>query len=92
MFTDIANNMGENCLDQTIELANEAINDGIDELEDYVNVDDDEFDVDGALDKLKDAGYTLQDCILSDINLYDIGKDVGDMFSRATQRKIDPVN
>jgi len=38
--------MGESCLDNIIAKANEAINDGLDEFEDFVNTNGEDTDVD----------------------------------------------
>ena len=81
--------MGDNCLDDAIALANDAINDGLDEFEDYVNKDDTDVDVDALLDELHDKGFDLVDCVVKDINLHDIGKDMGEILARTLQRQID---
>ena len=47
-----------------------------------VNVGDTKVDVDTTLETLKDAGYTLEGCVITDINLYTIGNDLGIMISR----------
>ena len=57
-----------------------------------VNVGDTKVDVDTTLETLKDAGYTLDDCIITDINLYVIGNDLGIMISRMLQAQLDATN
>lgn len=92
LLTEIADNFGEDCMDAVLELANEAINDGLDELEDFVNTggQDNQFDVDGLAETLKDSGY-IMDCAIKDLNLHVIGKDLGTMISRMLQSQLDPT-
>jgi len=47
-----------------------------------VNVGDTRVEVDKHLERLKDEGYLLEGCIITDINLYTIGNDLGIMISR----------
>ena len=38
--------MGESCIDNMLVLANDAINDGLDEFEDFVNTNGEDTDID----------------------------------------------
>ena len=79
-------------MDEVLELANEAINDGLDELEDFINSGgtDTSFDVDGLADTLADSGY-IMDCAIKDVNLHVIGMDIGTMVSRMLMSQLDPT-
>lgn len=57
-----------------------------------VNVGDTRVDVDRQLETLKDAGYTLEGCVITDINLYTVGNDLGIMISRMLQAQLDATN
>lgn len=80
----IQNSFGDDCLEETIALANQAINDGLDELEEFVNEGDTAYDVDRAMETLEDAGYVM-DCLPALPNFYVIGTDLGIMISRMLQ-------
>ena len=56
-----------------------------------VNVGDTKVDVDTTLETLN-AGYTLEGCVITDINLYTIGNDLGIMISRMLQAQLDATN
>ena len=87
----IQNSFGDDCLEETIALANQAINDGLDELEEFVNEGDTTYDVDRAMETLEDAGYVM-DCLPALPNFYVIGNDLGIMISRMLQTQLDSTN
>lgn len=97
MFVDIADNIGEDCLDETLAIAMDMIDQGNQALNDYLNSADPDatFDVDGLMDMISDQGAGANDlltCMISDIDLYAVGLDMGILFSRALQVQIDAEN
>lgn len=88
ILEEIADNMGEDCLEEAVALANEAINAGLNEVIQAADTNYEDFSVDGLTETLADSGYIL-DCAIQDINLYVIGKDIGTMMSRMLQSQID---
>jgi len=53
LLKEIQEAMGDDCMKEVILLTNKAINDGLDEIEDMVNVGDTRVDVDRQLATLK---------------------------------------
>jgi len=43
------------------------------------------FDVDALTDALEEAGSAMLDCVISDMNLYEVGTDLGNIMSRVIQ-------
>ena len=73
--------------------AQNAVNEGLlNNIEDYVNEGDTTFDVDAITDALEEAGAQMLDCVISDLNLYEVGTDLGTIMSRVLQAQIDPTN
>jgi len=77
--------------------AQNAINDGLlNNVNDYINEGDfddaPEFDLDALTDALEEAGAAVLDCIVSDMNLYEIGTDLGTIMSRVIQSQLDATN
>ena len=82
--------------------AEQALQEGIiDDIDNFIQFGEDEdgnmtvdqgFDVDKLTDALKEAGESMLDCIVKDINLYEIGLDLGTIMSRVLQAQLDPTN
>ena len=82
--------------------AEQALQEGIiDDIDNFIQFGEDEdgnmtvdqgFDVDKLTDALKEAGESMLDCIVKDINLYEIGLDLGQIMSRVIQAQLDPTN
>lgn len=104
MFIDIADNIGEDCLKETMAIAQDLIDEGNQILADFLEdqeaqADADgtkfEVDVDSLMDVIKDQGdnaNALLTCMVSDIDLYAVGHDTGVIFSRALQVQLDATN
>jgi hypothetical protein len=54
-------------------------------VDDYLIEGDTTFDVDAITEALEEAGATLLDCVISDLNLYEVGTDLGNIMSRVLQ-------
>lgn len=102
LLLDIANNMGSSCQDEALIAAEQAVQEGIiNDIDEFIVFGEDEdgnftvdegFDVDRLTDVLKEAGESMLDCIVKDINLYEIGLDLGTIMSRVLQAQLDPTN
>ena len=102
LLLDIANNMGQSCQEEAMMAAEQALMEGIiDDIDDFIVFGEDEdgnftvdqgFDVDRLTDALEEAGQSMLDCIVKDINLYEIGLDLGQIMSRVIQAQLDPTN
>lgn len=83
LLIDIAKNLGNNCQDEAIAAAQNAVNEGLlNNVNDYLIEGDTTFDVDAITEALEEAGATLLDCVISDMNLYEVGTDLGTIMSR----------
>lgn len=59
------------------------LNEGIlEDVNEYLNEGDESFDVEKIKDLAEEAGLSILDCVLRDMNLYIIGDDVGKMMGR----------
>ena len=88
---DIVRNLGEDCLENAVVYTNSLANDLIDEAYDYLEEGDVLFDVDGKeLGTM--IGGEIMDCLVHDMNLYEVGHDAGLMISNMLQTQIDPTN
>ena len=102
LLLDIAANMGQSCQEEAMMAAEQALMEGIiDDIDDFIVFGEDEdgnftvdqgFDVDRLTDALEEAGQSMLDCIVKDINLYEIGLDLGQIMSRVIQAQLDPTN
>lgn len=97
LLIDITKNLGTSCQDEAMMAAQNAINDGLlNNVNDYINEGDfddaPEFDLDALTDALEEAGAAVLDCIVSDMNLYEIGTDLGTIMSRVIQSQLDATN
>lgn len=75
--------------------AQNAVNEGLlNNAEDYLNSDgtDTSFDVDALQAALDEAGSTLLNCVVTDVNLYKVGRDCGDIVAHSLQAYLDPTN
>jgi len=83
LLIDIAKKLGNNCQDEAIAAAQNAVNEGLlNNVNDYLIEGDTTFDVDAITEALEEAGATLLDCVISDMNLYEVGTDLGTIMSR----------
>lgn len=87
LLIDIAKNLGNNCQDEAIAAATQAVNEGLlNNVDDFlVEGEDTTFDVDAITEALEEAGASMLDCIVSDMNLYEVGTDLGTIMSRVIQ-------
>ena len=86
ILLNILENMGNDCQDEAIEAVERMLNEGIlEDANEYLNEGEDTFDVERLKDVAEEAGLDLLDCVLQDINLYNIGNDVGQIMSRILQ-------
>ena len=86
LLVDIANNLGRDCQKEAMLAAQNAVNEGIlNNAEDYLNSngEDTSFDVDALQDALDEAGSTLLNCVVTEVNMYKVGRDCGDIIAHS---------
>lgn len=95
LLIEITNNLGRDCQAEAALAAQNAVNEGLlNNAEDFLNSDgtDSSFDVDALKSALDEAGSTLLNCVVTDVNLYKVGRDCGDIVAHSLQAYLDPTN
>lgn len=92
---DVLDNLGNNCINETMSIVQDLVDQGFEELDEYLTYGDDEIDVEELMDVIADsvgdAANDILNCVIKDMDLHEVGLNLGIIMSDTLQIKLDSV-